>query len=171
VLFRSCHRSGWLRAGCVSIVLLLAWGGVASASQTLSAAAFKRRADVICSWGLSAYNAAAAGIGESPQKTTARQLVRYFRVDATLMRHRDSGLGALNGPVSLNRASKRLVVDTRTALSVDEAALAHFKAIPAQQAVVEAEGRSYASRAFKRAQSDAELVVAGADLPEICVPA
>lgn len=85
------------------------------------------------------------------------------------MRHRDAGLPALDGPASLNRAIKQLVTDSSKILALDEQELAQFTAMPKQRAVSQAELDRYGKQ-FDSAHNAATLIVAEADLPQLCLP-
>ena len=157
-------------AGCGLIVVLLACSGLASASATLSAAAVRKRARAICAWRSFARSSASAALAPDgyPQKPTAGEVVHYLHLAVTVARHTDAGLDALRGPANLDRAIKELVADNSKTVTVAEKMLARFSAMPTGRNVPYSELDRY-SKSLAARYGSAMLVMAEADLPELCV--
>jgi predicted RecB family endonuclease len=133
----------------------------------LSGSSARKRAAAVCSWRLSAYDSVLIA---SASRRTAGELARYFGVASSIMRHRDAGLPALNGPASLDRAIKQLVSDNAKILKVEDEALARFKSMPKKRRVTDAELERYVVRLAASAERAGTDVVFQEDLPQVCLP-
>lgn len=153
------------RALWLALVCLVVCSGLASASPALSASSAKKRAYAICSWRIRPYTSALLAI--TPERT-AGELVRYYVVASSLVRHRDAALPAVNGPASFDRAIKQYVSANARILKVWNAVLARFKSMPKQRRVTNAEMKRYVLKPSVSAENAAWRVVA--ELPQQCWP-